>query len=161
MFLAPSNTRRAPRRGRCPLTLAHVLAGCPGGRGGACDRAPELDGARPARLLRVTDSPRPLARAARALCPPVPALARALPCPRPDAHVTVPGPGLPGSLARTSDCERAPDPRAGGGRPRGDQRLNHRGPALPRGCPRALPPGRWERPQSGTRGGPRGGVLGS
>lgn len=150
----PSTTRCAPKPGHCPLTLARVLAGRPGTRGGVPTGAPERDGARPAWLLRVAGSSRPLAWAARALRPPVPALARALPRPRSDAHFADPGPRLARSLAHPSDCRRAPDPRAGGGRPGGDQCLSRRGPALPWGRPRALLSGRWggRRSQRAGRG---------
>lgn len=114
------DTRCAPRTGCCSLTLARVLAGLPGAGGGPRPGTPERDGARPAWLLGVAGNSRPVTRAAGALRPPLPALARALPRPGPDAHVAAPDPGLARPLAHTADCGRAPDPRAGRGRPGGD-----------------------------------------
>lgn len=139
------NTRRAARPGRWPLTLARVLAGRPGGRGGPRPGAPERNGAGPARLLRIANSSRPLTRAAGALCPPLPALARALPRTRPDPLVAAPNPRLARPLAHTEDCGRAPDPRAGRGQPSGDQRLSRPGTGLPGGA-RAVRWGRWGGP---------------
>lgn len=149
------NTRRARRPGRCPLTLAHVLTGRPRGRGGPCPGAPERDRAWPAGLLRLASSFRPLTRAAHALCPALPALARALPGPRPNAHVAAPNPWLARPLARTEDCGRAPDPRAGRDQPSGDQRLSLPGTRPLRGRSRraARGGGRPGSPGSWARGG--------
>lgn len=151
VFPAPWNSKRAPRPGRCPLTLARVLAGRPGGRGGPCPGAPERDGARPARLHRITGSFRPLTRAAGALGPALPALARALPRPRPNAHVAASNPRLARPFARTEDCGRAPDPRAGRDQLSGDQRLTL--PRIPlRGRPRGAAGGSGEAGVSRKRG---------
>lgn len=116
----------------CPLTpAARVLAGLPGARGEPVPGASKRDGARPARLLRVARSARPLARAAHPLRPPLPALPSSLPSHRPDAHVAAPGPELARPLAQrlahTADCGRAHNPRARRGRPGGDQRLSRLG----------------------------------
>lgn len=155
VFPEPGNTRRAPRPGRCPLTLARVLAGRPGGRGGPRPGAPERNGAGPARLLRIAGSSRPLTRAAGALCPPLPALARALPRTRPDPLVAAPNPRLARPLAHTEDCGRAPDPRAGRGQLSGDQRLSRPGTRPSRRRPRGAvgEVGRSESPRNGVRGG--------
>lgn len=163
VFPEPWDTRSAPRPGRCPLTLARVLAGRPGGRGGPRPGAPERNGAGPARLLRIAGSSRPLPRAAGALCPPLPALTRALPRTRPDPHVAAPNPRLARPLAHTEDCGRAPDPRAGRGQPGGDQRLSRPGTGLPGGA-RAVRWGRWEGPsrrETGRREVPRPGARGA
>lgn len=105
----------------------------------------ERDRARPARLLRVAGSTRPLSGAAHPLRPPLPAVPSALPRHRSDAHVAAPGPRLARPLAQrlahTADCRRAPDPRARRGRPGGDQRLSRLGA-----------PGRRSRPAARGRG---------
>lgn len=143
-----------PEQAGCQLTQAAlVLAGLPRVRGEPRPGASERDRAWPARLLRVARRAGPLAWAAHPLRPPLPALPSVLSRHQPDAHVAASGSGLTRPLAQrlahTADCGRAPDPRAGGGRPCGDQRLSLRG----------TPMRRLHTPLSrggtGMRGGPR------